>query len=123
MNLIDEIQSVDVLDHNDLLKRCMGNRQFALRIVEAFERQLVADLDELDQAVATEDAAEIAVIAHRIKGACSNVSARRLQQLALRLGELATSRDMVEIRRCGPHLRKERERFHESLALIQGLIN
>ncbi len=71
MNLISPDCAID---HKDLLTRCMGNAQFAARILEAFQRQLSGDLEALDAAILAGDAAEVAVIAHRVKGASSNVS-------------------------------------------------
>jgi HPt (histidine-containing phosphotransfer) domain-containing protein len=109
-----------VLDVEDLLRRCMGNRQFASRIVRAFLAQLEADLSELDTAIAEENAALIAIIAHRVKGASSNVSARRLSQAAAAIGDLATAMpiDMDQVGTYRERLREEQEKFIETSSQI-----
>jgi HPt (histidine-containing phosphotransfer) domain-containing protein len=114
MTLSNLIQSECVIDHKDLLTRCMGNKQFAARILDAFLRQLSADLDELDAAIQAEDASEVAVIAHRVKGASSNVSARRLNILATSMGELAKNSEIEQVQSCNQAIREEQQHFWES---------
>lgn len=114
MKLVDPIQAGEVLDIKDLLRRCMGNRHFAQRIVQTFLEQLTADLNELDAAIAEANPNLAAVIAHRIKGASSNVSAGRLSEAASAIGELAKTFDMVQIGLQAEALRDELERFIET---------
>ena len=118
MKLIDHSQTAEVLDVEDLLRRCMGNRPFAIRIVQAFLAQLEADLSELDTAIAEENAALIAIIAHRVKGASSNVSARRLCQAAAAIGDLAAAIDMDQIGSYRETLREEQDKFVETSSQI-----
>ncbi len=103
-----------VIDHDDLLTRCMGNRQFAARILDAFERQLHADLDELDAAIQAENPAQVAIIAHRVKGASSSVSARQLNKLATTIGEWAKNCEIEQLHSCRPSIREAQQEFIES---------
>ena len=103
-----------VIDHKDLLTRCMGNQQFAARILDAFQRQLAADLEELEAAIRAEDPNQVAVIAHRVKGASSNVSARQLNRLATSIGEWAKNRQLDNLQSCPQKIREAQRDFVES---------
>jgi HPt (histidine-containing phosphotransfer) domain-containing protein len=108
------IESDCVMDQKDLLTRCMGNKPFAARILDAFLRQLNADLDELEAAIQSEDAAQVAIISHRVKGASSNVSARRLNSLATSIGEFAKSHDLDRLHECCLAIRDAQQQFLDS---------
>lgn len=103
-----------VIDHKDLLTRCMGNSQFAARILDAFQRQLNADLDELDAAIRAEDPTQVAVIAHRVKGASSNVSAHQLNKLATSIGEWAKNRQIEHLQSSRQSIREAQQDFIQS---------
>ena len=108
------IESDCVIDQKDLLTRCMGNKPFAARILNAFLKQLSADLEELETAIQNDDVSQVAIISHRIKGASSNVSARRLNSLASSIGDLAKNNDLGPIRESCLAIREEQQQFMES---------
>jgi HPt (histidine-containing phosphotransfer) domain-containing protein len=113
--IVSRLNPVDcVIDHPDLLTRCMGNKAFASRILEAFQKQLSADLDELDAAIRAEDSSLVAVIAHRVKGASANVSARQLTRIAGSLGEWAKHGDLEQLQACSQTIREAQQDFMES---------
>jgi HPt (histidine-containing phosphotransfer) domain-containing protein len=92
----------------------MGNKPFAARILNAFQKQLNADLDELEAAIHNEDTAQVAIISHRVKGASSNVSARRLNFLATSIGELAKNHELERLHESCLAIRDEQQQFMES---------
>jgi HPt (histidine-containing phosphotransfer) domain-containing protein len=108
------IESDCIIDQKDLLTRCMGNKPFAARILDAFLRQLNADLDELEAAIQNENAAQVAIISHRVKGASSNVSARRLNFLATSIGEMAKNNELDRLHESCLAIRDEQQQFMES---------
>lgn len=114
MTLSYAVESECVMDQKDLLTRCMGNKRFAARILDAFLRQLNNDLDELEAAIHSENFAQAAVISHRVKGSSSNVSARRLNSLATSIGELAKNHDMGPLQESCLTIRDEQRQFEES---------
>ena len=61
------------LNTQELIARCMGNLEFAERLLDKFQGRLDADIVELEAAIDAEDADAIARVAHRIKGASANV--------------------------------------------------
>ncbi|MCA9069442.1 MAG: Hpt domain-containing protein [Planctomycetaceae bacterium] len=116
MNALTQAEPARVVDHEELLKRCMGNQQFAKKILLAFQNQLTGDLNELNQAIHSQDYERITAIAHRIKGSSSNVSAGRLNQVAASLEEFSKDRtsQIEEIRSYWDQIKNE----HNSLVEI-----
>ncbi len=108
-----------VIDQDDLLTRCMGNRHFAKRILQSFARQFAADLDALESAIDCGDVDQIAVIAHRVKGTSSNVSARGIHRLAAEIAELAKGGDVQLLGSFGLAIRREQQRFLEASQLFE----
>lgn len=74
---------VDVFDRADLFDRCLGNEAFAGKIVRKYLDRFPGDLEELKQAVDSEE--QLEKCAHRLKGAAASVGARRLEGLLTRI--------------------------------------
>src|SRR5271165_4200658 len=72
----------DVLDLQELCDRCIGNLDLVQRVLDKFEQRLPEELAELERALELGDTAQAALVAHRIKGNASNVSAGALRQAA-----------------------------------------
>ncbi len=88
-------KSAQPLDVEDLLARCLGNTEFAQRVVAKFQERCGQDLAELDQAAAAGDTAKVGNLAHRLKGASANVSATGMKMLAAKM-EQAVQQDSLE---------------------------
>ncbi len=108
-----------VIDHEDLLTRCMGNRDFARRILESFAKQLNADLAALESAIDRGDVDHVAIIAHRVKGTSSNVSACGVHRLATNICELVKSGDIDLLGSFGLAIRREQQRFLEASKMFE----
>jgi len=97
-----ERTQAEPIDYPSLLRRCMGKPELAARLVRKLTEQAEQDLQAVDTAVQQNDAAALAVAAHRLKGAAANVSAANLRQAALdlehlgRAGNLAAAAPLVE---------------------------
>jgi len=114
MNVIERISIAESIDRDDLLSRCMGNQQFAQKILAAFLEQLDRDLIDLDEALSGEDLAQVATVSHRVKGAASNVSARRVREIAATLEELAKVGTDASIADWRDALHEERDQFADA---------
>lgn len=106
-----ESTSADGIDVNELLARCMGNLQFAQRVVAKFHARLDDDLIELDKALAESNSGSVARLAHRIKGAAANVGAHGLFRQAATLEELALANEVADLANLLDGLRQEKSRF------------
>lgn len=90
-------QPASVVDRQELLTRCLGDLEFAERVLAKFQSRFDADLEELDRAVEASDLEHITQVAHRIKGASANVAAHGLRQQAASIEELARRQALPEI--------------------------
>ncbi|MCR9117007.1 MAG: Hpt domain-containing protein [bacterium] len=77
-----------------LLHRCMGNIDFAERMLKRFEETFEVQIDELSQQ-SGEDRDEISRLAHRMKGAAANISAPLLEQSLVELHEITSQENPV----------------------------
>ena len=105
----------EALALDELMEHCMGNLEFVGRVLNTFQRKFGEDLAALEQAVATQDAAEAASTAHRIKGGAANVAARRLAAEAAQIESLARSGSTAGIAPRLGVLACEWDRFAEQL--------
>ncbi|MEX0937410.1 MAG: Hpt domain-containing protein [Pirellulales bacterium] len=105
-----------VIDVNELLTRCLGNVEFAGRILAMFQDRCAADVAELQRALDIDDAETVARVAHRLKGACANAAALGLKTKASRLEQAARELPLPEIAAQFHELRSEWLRFKEALA-------
>ena len=101
----------EVLDWQELCERCLGNLDLVARVLGKFEQRLPAELAELERAVEVGDAAKIALVAHRIKGNSSNVSAAGLQQAAAEIEDLGRAGRVAEIPARVRNVRQEWQRY------------
>jgi HPt (histidine-containing phosphotransfer) domain-containing protein len=98
----------DVLDLQGLCDRCMGNIELVRRVLDKFEQRLPEELVELERVLELGDAAKIALVAHRIKGNSSNVSAVGLQQAAEKIEDLSRVGRVADV---AAHLRSLHEQW------------
>jgi len=85
------------IDSEALLRRCMGNLEFATRVLRKFAGRFGADLAELEAHLQQGRSVEVARTAHRIKGASANAAALELHRIAQDIEGLATSNQLSEI--------------------------
>jgi histidine phosphotransfer protein HptB len=65
-----------------------GELDLVRELTASFEVNVTQQLPELEQAVRRDDAERTRFIAHRMRGMCGNIGARRMQFLCERLEEL-----------------------------------
>jgi HPt (histidine-containing phosphotransfer) domain-containing protein len=111
-------QSRVTYDADELLARCMGNLQFAERILAIFQTRFEEDLVQLERTLAAEDAGAVASIAHRLKGASANAAAPLLQARAAQIEQFAGEKRLSEARDCVDELRQEWCWFKESVSSV-----
>jgi Amt family ammonium transporter len=98
-------------DLDELLKRCMGSRDFMARMLDKFASSVEADLEQLEQSLSGGDLEKTSRVAHMLKGMGANLSAHGVRQAALELERIcrtgrrdetpgALARLQAEVRRC-----------------------
>jgi CheY-like chemotaxis protein len=77
-----------------LLKRCVGDGDFAIETLERFARRAAEDTVLLCQAVASQDAVETARLAHNLKSVASHVEAVDLRKIAFEIEQAGIRGDL-----------------------------
>lgn len=121
MNLQVKDQMAGVLDVEDLLARCLGNVEFAQRILGKFQERCDEDLEALEKAVFDGDSESVARLAHRMKGASANASASGLQRHASEIERAARHEAFDEVPASLECLKREWTRFSEVVSDLGSL--
>lgn len=110
--------SEPAFDLQELVNRCLGNIEFAERVLAKFQARFGDDIAMLEHAITAEDADTTASIAHRLKGASATAAAKGIQTLAAEIEQLARNRSLEELPTHLQQLRREWSRFTESASLV-----
>jgi HPt (histidine-containing phosphotransfer) domain-containing protein len=105
------------LQFDELVERCMGNLEFAERVLGRFQQRFGEDLGALEAGVTGQRAEEVARLAHRMKGAAANVAAPGLRVQATAVEELARAGQVGEIPAYVEQLKVEWSRFQQSVSV------
>jgi CheY-like chemotaxis protein/HPt (histidine-containing phosphotransfer) domain-containing protein len=98
------------IDAELLLGRCRGKGVLAERLLAQFEQQLEGQVAALRESLERNDAAQLARLAHAIKGAAANMSASGLSNAAAELERLGTAGEIVEAAACLERLADQAQR-------------
>ena len=105
-------------DYESLLKRCGGNADFVERIVDKFIQRAAPDIDEIEQTLASRDAAALVALAHRLKGSAANLSADAMKERAEDLEMMGRAGELDDAQVCIDSLRTELDRFKEHVSNV-----
>ena len=109
-----------VFDRDELIARCLGDLEFAERILSRFQSRFQEDWSELERAVSQRNAEQTACVAHRLKGASANAAAHAIRERAAEIEKLARGQSLLEIPACLEELQQDWSRFHQSAGLPGG---
>ena len=108
----DEIAPVDLRAFHDITD---GDPAFAQELVAAFVSSGEQQLADMAAAIAQEERAALAKVAHKLKGACANIHAQALKALAERMESDAGAADDRALNQLTVQLRREFERVKKFL--------
>lgn len=94
----------------DFFERCMGNTALALHVLDRFEQQMRADIQNIEERLVARDAGQVARTAHALKGSAGAAAAASLHTLAARIELLARQDQLDTINHEFAELRCEVER-------------
>lgn len=114
-NSTDEAQSVDFLA---LLGRCLGNFKILERVLVKFHETGWADLNQLQSAIEESNFQLVVDVAHRFKGAASNVSAVVLTKILSEIEQLGIEEKRAELT---PALEELRTEWHTFLQFVKAM--
>ncbi|MEM7452715.1 MAG: Hpt domain-containing protein [Planctomycetota bacterium] len=86
------------VDSEQLVQRCNGKVQLAMRMLEMFREDVVRQFSDIRNAVDQNDLEALARAAHAMKGTASMVSANETSQLAAEIEVAAKGSDLEQAR-------------------------
>jgi signal transduction histidine kinase/DNA-binding response OmpR family regulator len=95
------------VDYQCLLQRCLNKPELAARLLRKLLEQAGHDVAAITTAAQQNDAAGLAAVAHRLKGASANVAAEPMRRLAATLEELGRRGDLAAVSHLLPQLKSE----------------
>ncbi len=85
---------------NALLARCAGKSSLAEKLLNTFCSRTPDELAEMEKVLASGNLVELALMAHKLKGASATISAEPLRKEAARLEQLAKERNLADAELC-----------------------
>lgn len=104
----------DAIQLDQLVNRCLGNINFAQRVMTKFTGRLEDDIEELKDAMRGDSLPDVARLAHRLKGASANVAAEGLRKLAEEIEQQARADLRCSTDTWFPRLEHEVERLFDA---------
>jgi PAS domain S-box-containing protein len=105
----------DIFDEASLLRRLMGNRTIAQKVVKGFLQDAATQIDSLRTELAGGDAPTVRRRAHSIKGAAGNVSAKALHAVALEAEQAAEAEKLGDVASLMPRIEEQIELLKSAL--------
>ncbi|MCR4338123.1 MAG: Hpt domain-containing protein [Candidatus Omnitrophica bacterium] len=93
-----------VLDMKDVLDRVQDDRELLMELLEIFQDDFIQRRKNLQDALDENDAQVVREVAHAIKGASGNISAKRIFLLCHKMEKAAQAGFLDEVRRDLPSL-------------------
>ena len=84
----------DIIDLPDVLNRVQDDKELLLELLDIYQEDFILKRQALGEAIAAKDLAKIKEVAHSMKGASGNISAKRMYQSCLQLEQLAKNQDV-----------------------------
>jgi len=116
--LIDEWEERAVFDRQELLQQLDGDIDFAQELAGSFLTNCAGHLARMHDAFSDGDCAALREEAHAFKGALANLRARRAQEAARMIEQMARAGDLTHASEAFTKLRAEIEVLKASLASV-----
>lgn len=97
----------DAIDLNEFLERVQDDKELLLELIDIFAEDYEGKRKLLGTAVEGKDYEEIKSIAHSLKGASGNISAKKLRMILLQFEEMGKAQDLSEVEEVLEALDKE----------------
>lgn len=85
--------SEEVLDLQEVLERVQDDKELLLELFDIFQEDYEQKRRQIGQAVVQKDCEQLKNIAHSLKGASSNISAKRIYSLFAEIEQMAVRGD------------------------------
>jgi HPt (histidine-containing phosphotransfer) domain-containing protein len=82
-----------IFDKEKIMERMLNDKELVQEVLACFMEDVGKHVDELKTALSHQDSQKTQHCAHTLKGAASNISALKLQEIALKIEDAAKSGD------------------------------
>ncbi|OCQ94343.1 hypothetical protein BCD67_06720 [Oscillatoriales cyanobacterium USR001] len=106
------------IDLDRLQKFSLGKVALKKRLLEAFIKTSLADVADLERAIAVNDYLIVEQRAHRLKGACANLGAQNLLYVAEKLENLGRSQSLAGVDRLLVQLKHHLDRIQDFIETL-----
>ena len=86
-----------VLDMEDVLERVQDDRELLAELLEIFQADYIQKRQQMDRYVQDKDYQQLRDVAHSLKGASGNISARQIFSSCLTIEKMAEEENLVNI--------------------------
>ena len=87
----------EAIDMEDVLERVQDDRELLMELLDIFEQDYADKRKQMDGLIEHNDFEQIKAIAHSIKGAAGNISAKAMQDSCGRMEQSAEERNITAI--------------------------
>ena len=88
--------SDEVLDLNEFLERVQDDKELLLELLDIFSDDYQKKRVQLEEAVNKNDSEQIKSVAHSLKGASGNISAKSMRESFMKLEQMGEKRDISQ---------------------------
>ncbi|MFA5059152.1 MAG: Hpt domain-containing protein [Candidatus Omnitrophota bacterium] len=85
--------SDDIIDLNEVLERVQDDKELLLELIGIFLGDCPAKLSAMKMAAEKKDFGQIKDLAHSLKGASANISAKKISAIFLQIEQMAKNND------------------------------
>ena len=89
--------SDEIIDVNEVLDRVQNDKDLLVELLDIFKEDFLEKRKLLEQALKKTDWEQLKSVAHSLKGASGNISAKRINSSLIRLEQLAKNKDSNQI--------------------------
>ena len=99
------------IDLNEVLERVQNDKDLLVELFDIFLADCPAKITALKEAAAQKDLTRIKEVAHSMKGASGNISAKKLYALFLKIEQMAKTNDLSAMGSSLQELDRQMEEF------------
>ena len=86
----------EIIDLKDFMERVQDDKELLLELLDIFQEDFVGKRQSLAEALKSNDISKIKEVAHSLKGASGNISAKALHANFLKMEGAAKSNDLAQ---------------------------
>jgi len=87
----------EIIDLKDFMERVQDDKELLVELLDIFQEDFVGKRQALGTAVQGNDVTKVKEVAHSLKGASGNISAKDMHANFLKIEQLAKSNDLAQI--------------------------